>query len=99
MNACMYVCYNVCMYVCAPIGALIGALRGVGESLILNMHILRMYVYIDAPIILGVLNMYECMHVCMYYVCMYACTPIGALIRRADAVARHIRVWCRCVPS
>ena len=38
------------------------------------MHILRMYVYIDAPIILGVV----CMHVCMYYVCMYVCTPIGA---------------------
>ena len=37
-----------------------------------------MYVYIDAPIILGVLYMYECMHVCMYYVCMYVSTPIGA---------------------
>ena len=22
--------------------------------------------------------MYECLHVCMYYVCMYVCTPIGA---------------------
>ena len=21
--------------------------------------------------------MYECIHVCMYYVCMYVCTPIG----------------------
>ena len=44
------------------------------------MHVLRMYVYIDAPIILGVLYMYVCMHVCMYYVCMYVCTPIGASV-------------------
>ena len=62
------------------------------------MHILRMYVYIDAPIILGVLNMYECMHVCMYYVFMYVCAPIGAPFgapianRRADQRV----VCCRC---
>ena len=42
------------------------------------MYVLRIYVYMDAPIILGVLYMYECMHVCMYYVCMRLCTPIGA---------------------
>ena len=37
------------------------------------MHVLLMQVYIDAPIVLGVLYMYVCMHVCMYYVCMYVC--------------------------
>ena len=42
------------------------------------MHVLRMYVYVHAPIVLGVLYMYVCMHVCMYYVCMYVCTSIGA---------------------
>ena len=49
------------------------------------MHVLLMYVYIDAPIVLGVLYrpMYVCMHVCMY-ACMYA-------IRRAD------RESARCV--
>ena len=52
----------------------------------LNMHVLRMYVYIDAPIVLGVLYMYVCMHICMYYVCMYVCAPIGALIRALCAV-------------
>ena len=25
--------------------------------------------------------MYECMHVCMYYVCMCLCTPIGSARR------------------
>ena len=40
-----------------------------------------MYVYIDAPIILGLLYMYECMHVCMYYVSMYVLRSLfGALI-------------------
>ena len=38
-----------------------------------------MYVYIDAPIVLGVLYMYVRMHVCMHYVCMHVCTPFGAL--------------------
>ena len=105
MNACMYVCI---MYVCMSvlqsarhsarrslIGALIGALCGVA------VYVLRIYVYMDAPIILGVLYMYECIDVCMYYVCMRLCTPIGApfgapiAIRRADR--RH--VCCRCVSS
>ena len=51
------------------------------------MHVLCMYVYIDAPRVLGVLDMYECMmyacimHVCMY-VCMYVCTQFGALFAR-----------------
>ena len=88
---------------CTPIGAhsarpsLIGAL--IGE--LCGIDVLRMYVYIDAPIILGVLYMYECMHVCMYYVCMYVCTPFGAPFgapianRRAD---RRV-VWYRCVTS
>ena len=64
----------------------------------LNMHVLRIYVYMDAPIILGVLYIYECMHVCMYYVFMYVCAPIGAPFgapianRRAD---RRV-VCCRC---
>ena len=38
------------------------------------MHVLLMYVYIDALIVLGVLYMYVCMHVayvCIVYVCMY----------------------------
>ena len=63
------------------------------------MHILRMYVYIDAPIILGVLYMYECMHVCMYYVCMYVCTPINAPFGAPIANRRADRrpVCCRCV--
>ena len=67
----------------------------------LNMHVLRMYVYIDAPIILGVLYMYECMHVCMYYVCMRLCTPIGAPFGAPIANRRADRrpVCCRCVPS
>ena len=64
MNACMYVCI---MYVCmfalqsarhsarrSLIGALIGALCAVDVSQVKY-----------APIILGVLYMYECMHVCM----------------------------------
>ena len=85
MNACMYVCIMyVCMFVLqsAPCALLY---RRADRRAVwcmcpkLNMHILRMYVYIDAPIILGVLYMYECMHVCMYYVCMYVCTPIGAI--------------------
>ena len=31
----------------------------------LNMHVLRMYVYIDAPIILGVLYMYVSWNICV----------------------------------
>ena len=67
----------------------------------LNMHVLRMYVYIDAPIVLGVLYMYVCMHVCMYYVCMYVCTPIGAPFGGpiANRHAYRRAVWYRCVPS
>ena len=59
------------------------------------MHVLRMYVYIDAPIIMGVLYMYECMHVCMYYVCMYVCTLIienVCIYRRADYTGSTIYV-------
>ena len=67
----------------------------------LNMHVLRMYVYIDAPIILGVLYMYECMHVCMYYVGMYVCTPIGALIGALCAVdvsqVKYARIENVCI--
>ena len=99
MYECMHVCmYYVCMYVCTPIGAPFGAPitnRRADRHAVwcklcpkLNMHILRMYVYIDAPIILGVLYMYECMHVCMYYVCMYVCTPIGAPFRAPIANRR-----------
>ena len=65
------------------------------------MHVLLMYVYIDAPIVLGVLyRAYVCMHACMY-VCMHVCTPFGAPFgapianRRADRRA----VWHICVPS
>ena len=47
----------------------------------LNMHVLRMYVYIDAPIVMGVLHMYVCMHVCMHYVCMYVCMYVRHLAR------------------
>ena len=113
MYECMHVCmYYVCMRLCTPIGAPLGApianrradrrpvcCRCVCPKL--NMHILRMYVYIDAPIILGVQYMYVCMHIRKYYVYMYVCTPIGAPFgspianRRADR--RH--VCCRCVPS
>ena len=48
----------------------------------LDMHVLSMYVYIDAPGVLGVLYVY----VCMYVLRMHACTQIGAAIaiRRAD---------------
>ena len=36
------------------------------------MHVLCMYVYIDAPRTLGVLYMYVCMmYACIMYVCMY----------------------------
>ena len=66
------------------------------------MHVLIMYVYIDAPIVLGVLYMYVCMHVCMYYVCMYVCIPIGvpfgAPNRRAESarrIADRLAVWYR----
>ena len=39
-----------------------------------------MYVYIDAPRVLGVLYMYVCMiYACTMYVCMYVCTQFGAL--------------------
>ena len=67
----------------------------------LNMHVLRMYVYIDAPIVLGVLYMYVCMHICMYYVCMYVCAPIGAPFGAPIANRRADRrpVCCSCVPS
>ena len=61
-NICMYACMYACiMYVCMYVrysarrslfGALIGAL---GDMDVLNMHVLLMYVYIDAPIVLGVL--------------------------------------------
>ena len=89
MYECMYVCmYHVCMYICTPIGAPFDApianrradRRAVWCSCVpkLNMHVLRIHVYMDAPIILGVLYIYECMHVCMYYVFMYVCAPIGA---------------------
>ena len=61
------------------------------------MHVLRMYVYIDAPIVLGVLYMYVCMHIRMYYVCMYmyVCSPIGAPFRAPIANRRADRraVW------
>ena len=52
----------------------------------LDMHIIRKYVYIDEPGVLGVQYMYVCMHVYMYYVCMYVCTLFGApiAIRRPD---------------
>ena len=103
MYECMHVCmYYVCMRLCTPIGAPFGApianrradrrpvcCRCVCPKL--NMHVLRMYVYIDAPIILGVLYMYVCMHIRKYYVYMYVCTPIGAPFgspianRRADS--------------
>ena len=109
MYECMHVCmYYVCMRLCTPIGAPLGApianrradrrpvcCRCVCPKL--NMHILRMYVYIDAPIILGVLYMYECMHIRKYYVYMYVCTPIGAPFRAPIANRRADRraVWCR----
>ena len=105
MNACMYVCnMYVCMFVLQSarhsarrslIGALIGALCAVDAQL--NMYVLRMYVYTDSPIILGLLYMYECMHICMYYVCMRLCTPIGASFRAPIANRRADRraVWCR----
>ena len=76
--------YFVCMYVCMY--AILRADRYSARWVIwmclkLNMHVLLMYVYIDAPIVLGVLYMYVCMHVCMYYVCMYS---NRRAIRRAD---------------
>ena len=52
----------------------------------LNMHVLRMYVYIDAPIGLGVPYMHVCMHVCTYYVCMYVCTPVGTHTARRSLI-------------
>ena len=85
----IYVCMHACMHVL---------------FMYVCMHAIWLadpYVYIDAPIILGVLYMYVCMHVCMHYVCMYDFTPIGAPFgapianRRAD---RRV-VWYRCVPS
>ena len=48
------------------------------------MHVLRMYVYIDAPIILGVLYMYECMHVlCIMHVCVFVLQSVRHLARRS----------------
>ena len=109
MYECMHVCmYYVCMYVCAPIGAPFGAPianRRADRRVVccrcvpkLNMHVLRMYVYIDAPIILGLLYMYDvlcmyaslysnrrAMHACMYVLCMYASLYSNRrAIRRAD---------------
>ena len=53
------------------------------------MHVLCMYVYIDAPRVLGVLDMYECMmYACIMNVCMYVCMyAIRRAIRRADLFA------------
>ena len=65
------------------------------------MHVLRMYVYIDAAIVLGVLYMYVCMHICMYYACMYVCAPIGALIGALCAVnvsqVKYARIENVCI--
>ena len=60
------------------------------------MHVLRMYVYIDAPIVMGVLYMYVCMHVCMHYACMYVCMyAMRRAIRRADRYsARWVVLMC-----
>ena len=59
-----------------------------------------MYVYIDAPGVLGVLYMYVCMHVCMHYVCMYLCTlfsmPIGAP-DGIDGVSNIICMYYDCL--
>ena len=45
--------------------------------------------------------MYECMHVCMYYVCMRLCTPIGALIGALCAVdvaqVKYARIENVCI--
>ena len=84
MYECMHVCmYYVCMRLCTPIGAprrsLIGALIGapVDVSQVKYAHIENVCIYRRADYT-GSQYMYVCMHIRMYYVYMYVCTPIGA---------------------
>ena len=41
--------------------------------------------------------MYECMHVCMYYVCMRLCTPIGALCAVDVSQVKYARIENVCI--
>ena len=74
------------------------------------MHVLRIYVYMDAPIILGVLYMYACMYVCIMYVCVFVLhsarhsarrSLIGALIGALCAVdvsqVKYARIENVCI--
>ena len=61
-----------------------------------------MYVYIDASGVLGVQDMYVCMHVCMYYVCMYARysarrSLIGALCYIDVSQVKYARIENVCL--
>ena len=75
------------------------------------MHVLRMYVYIDAPIVLGVLYMYVCMHIRMkYYVCMFVLQSarhfalrsligalIGALCGEGESLVKYAHIENVCI--
>ena len=41
--------------------------------------------------------MYVCMHVCMYYVCMYVFTPIGALCGVDVSQVKYARIENVCI--